>query len=130
MRFQVVNGSQHVILKGCVIEISLAGTRRAAESTEIDCHNAESLGRESVSLNAPTLLVESPSMSKHNRTRASAKEVSAYLPTIAGRKRDALLCRGERRNGDCKAYGSQLQHAGIIHPVNGEAPVRSTNKVK
>lgn len=32
MRLQVANRSDYVIFKGCVIEISLAGTRRAAKS--------------------------------------------------------------------------------------------------
>jgi hypothetical protein len=37
MRFQVANCCEYVILKRRVIEISLAWTRRAAVSTEIDC---------------------------------------------------------------------------------------------
>lgn len=93
MRLQVANCSEHVIFKGCVIEISLAGSRRAAESTEIDCQNAKSFGHKSVSLDSPALLVESAAVSEHNRTGALAIEIGANSPTIFGKKRDALLSR-------------------------------------
>ena len=93
MRFQVANRSEYVILKGRVIEISLAGTRRATEATEIDCQNGKSFGHQSISLDSPTLLVESAAVGEHNRTGALAIEMGANLSTIFGRKRDALLCR-------------------------------------
>jgi hypothetical protein len=93
VRFQVANRSEYVILKGRVIEISLAGTRRAAEATEIDCQNAKSFGHKSINLDPPTLLVESAAVSEHNCTGALAIEIGANSPTIFGMKRDALLCR-------------------------------------
>lgn len=86
MRLQVTNRGEYVVLKGRVIEISLAGTRRAAEATEIDCLDAKSFGHQSVSLAPPALFVESATVSEHNRTGASAIEIGADLPTIFGRK--------------------------------------------
>ena len=67
MRFQVANRSEYVILKRRAIEISLAGTRREPDSMEIDCQ-AKSFGPQSISLDQPALLVESSTVSQHNRT--------------------------------------------------------------
>jgi hypothetical protein len=50
MRLQVANRSQNVVLKGRIIEVSLAGTDGAAESTEIDCQNPKSFGHQSSSV--------------------------------------------------------------------------------
>ena len=93
MRFQVANRSEYVFLKRCVIEISLAGTRRAAESTEINCEDSKSIGNQSVSLDPPALLDESAAVSQHNCTGALAIKVGANSPTIISRKRDSLLRR-------------------------------------
>ena len=59
MRLQVANRSEYVILKGRVIEVSLAGTGRTAESTEIECQNSKSFGYQNPGLIPPALLVES-----------------------------------------------------------------------
>jgi hypothetical protein len=113
MRFQVANCSEYVILKRGAVEISLARARGAAESAEIDCQDAKSFGHQKVSLDPPTLLVESAAVSQHNRSDASAIEVGANAPTIFGRKRDSLLCRCQRGQRERK-HGSQHAHGGII----------------
>ncbi len=112
MRFQVVNRGEYVLLKGRVIEIRLAGTRRAAEATEIDCQNMKSCGRQSISLNPPTLLVELSTVSEHNRAGPLAIEIGANSPTIVGGKRDARLCRRQRGYGQGKEHSPQHAHAG------------------
>jgi hypothetical protein len=103
MRLQVANRSQNVVLKGRNIEVSLAGTDGAAESTEIDCQNPKSFGHQSSSLNPPAFLVESATVSEQNRAGPPAIEIGAYPSAVFGGERDRLLCGGYRGNDKSQA---------------------------
>src|SRR5579864_3741139 len=102
VRFQVVNRSEHIVLKGGVIEIRLAGTSRAAESTEIDCEGSKSFRRQSLGLLSPALLVESAAVSEHNAAGALAIEIGANPATVFGGERDGSLCgpQGSKDEGE------------------------------
>ncbi len=107
MRFQVANRSVHIVLKGGVIEIRLAGTSRAAESTEIDGEDSESFRRQSPGLLSPALLVESAAVSKHNAAGALTIEIGANPSTVFGGERDGSLCGPQGSKDEGEGHGAK-----------------------
>ena len=105
MRFHVANRSEHIILKGGIIEICLAGTGRAAKSTEIDCEDSKSFRRQSPGLLSPALLVESAAVSEHNGAGAMAIEIGTNSSTVFGGEQDGLLCGPQR--GKDEGHGAK-----------------------
>jgi hypothetical protein len=113
MPLQVANRSENIVFKGGIVEVRLARPGRAAESTEIDCEDAESLGNQSPGLIPPAFLVESAAVSEHNSTVALAKEIGTNSSTIFGWDRDVLLGNqfGQYKG---EGQGSKGLHARII----------------
>ncbi len=75
MRFQVVNRSENIVLKRGVVEISLARTSSAAESTKVNCQDLESSGRPGAGLIFPAFLAEilwgeTPALRAHSAERS------------------------------------------------------------
>jgi hypothetical protein len=97
-----------------MIKVRLAGTRRAAESTKIDCKNLKSFRYHRPSLLPPALLGKSSAVSEHHGTSALAIGISANLSTVIGRKRDGFLCDRQRSEREGQSDAAKDQHAGII----------------
>jgi hypothetical protein len=133
MRFQVARRSEHILVNGHVIEVGPGRARRAGESTEMDGLGCDIPRRQSVSLDAPTFLVEPAVGSHHNRTHAYAIVVGAN-PVIFCPERDALLgrsycCYRERKDAVCGAHMRPLYQRRSDSLQNAVAQLLKKNTV-
>jgi hypothetical protein len=114
MRFQVANRGENIILKRCFIEIRLARTCGAAESSEVDCKNFKSSGYQDAGLVPPAFLVESAAVSEHDGAVSSAIEIGASSSTVLSGEGDGLLCGYQRGQRKGQGQRSEDNHARII----------------
>jgi hypothetical protein len=108
MRLQVADRSEYVFLKGRVIEISLAETRRAAESAKIDCQDLKSCGTRVLAWTRQLSLLNLSPASGHNRTAALTIEVGANSPPSSARN-EMFCC------ADAVATASVMSEAFIMN---------------
>jgi hypothetical protein len=86
MRFKVANRRDHIFVKWSGVKVSLARATGAANASEVECQDLESVSGQHSRLVAPTFFCKSASMSEYDPASALAIELRRNEPTILRRK--------------------------------------------